>query len=165
MNRILVLEIESLITLCRVEGYIINVEKRPYTDQFLNWITKHFNIGIWSTLEDSVLENILTYLFPDKKELVFIWGRSLCDHQDSSNSPHGEILVKDFKKMWNMIFIPSDSFLMIDVKDNKVRNIDNLLQVEPWRGSEKDSELINIKKKLTRLAKISKMILEKKKII
>lgn len=130
------------------------VYKRPHVDEFLNFCLDRFDVGIWTAAREIYAKIVVDMLFKDRKP-VFIYSRkrctpvfkNICTIIDDQIVERREIvLIKNLSKAWKRKFTGKrylrQSTLIVDDKSYTFeRNYGNAIQVIPWYGNAKDTEL------------------------
>lgn len=116
------------------------VYKRPYLDQFLIDISKHFSLGIWSSADDVYVTGIVEIIKPIKVDFEIIWGRSKCSLKrdyDMDNYFYEKRLDKLKKKGFRL-----EHIIIVDDSPEKSRNnYGNAVYIREFNGSKMDAEL------------------------
>ena len=127
------------------------IYKRPWLDQFLLEIKKHFKIAVWSSASDDYVKEVVSKIFPEDYELEFVWGRSRCtlrlDHQsideygylDYFNHRNYSKILKKVKKKG---YADLKDMLIIDDTPRKCKyNYGNAIYPKEFLGDKNDNEL------------------------
>ena len=116
------------------------VHKRPYLDQFLTDISKHFTLGIWSSADDDYVAEIVDNIKPQELDFAVIWGRSRCSLKrdyDFDNYYFEKRLDKLKKKGYKL-----DHIIVVDDTPEKSRNnYGNAIYISEFSGDASDEEL------------------------
>jgi RNA polymerase II subunit A small phosphatase-like protein len=121
-----------------------SVYRRPYLQQFLEVCAEHFEIGVWSSAGNEYVQRNVEAIFPDPRELRFVWGASRTSIRRTAPASHDMSephYVKPLKKLkrfgWSL-----DDILMIDDSPEKcVDNYGNAIYPSPYHGRAEDDEL------------------------
>jgi TFIIF-interacting CTD phosphatase-like protein len=129
--------------------------KRPHLNEFLNEVSKYFQIAIWSSTEPSYIDNILNNIFPEHtKQLAFAWSKYKAVNAAKDNfdfsSEYKSIPIKDLIKLRRKKSVNSlNKVLFVDDSPYKLkRNYGNLITVNKFEGELNDNELLHLKKYL-----------------
>lgn len=129
------------------------VYKRPFLDQFLIDISKHFTVGIWSSADDSYVTEIVKNIKPDYINFEIIWGRSRCSLKrdyDLDNYYFEKRLDKLKKKGFRL-----EQIIIVDDTPEKSRNnYGNAIYINEFLGDETDEELKYLHDYLLTLKKV-----------
>lgn len=108
------------------------VYKRPGVDEFVYWLTRNYEVAVWSSCRRRNLDPIIQAIFPGRlqDQLVAILDQSACDVDGtvaSSNGGTKERFIKDLNRVWAVVgegaSIDHATTLMIDDSPYKaVRN-------------------------------------------
>jgi carboxy-terminal domain RNA polymerase II polypeptide A small phosphatase len=150
----------------RVEQY--HVYKRPYLADFLQQVSQHFDLAVWSSATDDYVMAICREIMADYPR-KFTWGRSKCTPkhqfmQDFYTQEIGQIeFTKPFKKIKKLGFDLSQ-VLMVDDTPFKVANAyGNAVYIRPFYGEETDEELRHLAPYLISLSTLENVrIIEKR---
>lgn len=127
------------------------VYKRPFLDEFLLELKKHFKVAVWSSASDDYVQEIVAQIFPKEYELQFVWGRSKCTLQIDSQSiddygyfdyfnhmNYSKILKKVARKGYAKI----EDILIVDDTPRKCKyNYGNAIYPTEFLGNQDDNEL------------------------
>ena len=116
------------------------IYKRPYLDTFLEDISKHFNIGIWSSADDDYVTEIVQLIKPETIDLKIIWGRSRCSvKRDYDYDQYNfEKRLDKLKKQGFRL----EQIIMVDDSPEKTRNnYGNAIYIKEFTGDQNDEEL------------------------
>ena len=127
------------------------VYKRPFLNEFLVELKKHFKVAVWSSASDDYVQEIVNHIFPKEYELEFVWGRSKCTLQIDSQSiddygyfdyfnhmNYSKILKKVVKKGYAKL----EAILIIDDTPRKCKyNYGNAIYPAEFLGNPEDTEL------------------------
>ncbi|WP_445458005.1 NIF family HAD-type phosphatase [Flavobacterium sp. HNIBRBA15423] len=127
------------------------IYKRPWLDEFLLEIKKHFKVAIWSSASDDYVAEIVSLIFPKDYDLQFVWGRSKCTLQIDSQSidDYGYFdyfnhmnYSKILKKVERKGYAKLKDILMIDDSPRKCKyNYGNAIYPTEFLGDANDNEL------------------------
>ncbi|MBW1296304.1 NIF family HAD-type phosphatase [Aquimarina litoralis] len=117
------------------------VYKRPNLEEFLNEMTNHFALAIWSSADDKYVSEIVDIIRPNGITFQFIWARSRCTlRRDYELDRY--VREKRLKKIKKQGF-PLEKALIVDDSPEKTRdNFGNAIYVNPFEGNPEDKELI-----------------------
>lgn len=133
------------------EIFDYQVYKRPNLDRFLNNLTLHFDVAVWSSASDDYVQEIVKIIFPASYDLKFVWGRSRCVRKinyesveeygyfDESNHLN---YIKPLKKIKGKVPQSLNQILIIDDTPEKCRdNYGNAIYPSEFTGNPNDDEL------------------------
>ncbi len=118
-------------------------KKRPFLDQFLNYVFESFDVAIWTAAGEDYALEILKGINIDKSKLKFFYTQENCTIKlsyDYSDYYGVKNLNKLKKKGYNL-----DKVLIVDDKsETAVNNYGNLIQVKPFTDDLDDTELLKL---------------------
>lgn len=119
------------------------ISKRPYLDQFLDFIFSHFTVGVWSAGNteyiDIIIDNILSKY---KDKIKFIYTNDDCITFDN----------RIFYKPLSIIFNDISNVIILDDNPHTFKyNIYNALHIPSWYGDITDEKLLECIKILCEL--------------
>ena len=127
------------------------VYKRPYLEEFLDTLKKHFKVAVWSSAGDTYVEQIVCHIFPKEYKLQFVWGRSKCtpfwdingiEEAGHSNERDHYKYCKVLKKVKKIGGASLKEILIVDDTPHKARyNYGNAIYPSPFIGNMEDNEL------------------------
>lgn len=140
------------------------VFKRPYLDQFLEELSKHFKVAVWSSASEDYVAEIVKNIFPPNYPLEFVWARPQCTRQldyeameaDGYVDYHSHaVYVKILKKVKKKGYAPIEKMLIIDDTPRKAKyNYGNAIYPEEFKGNPQDNELALLIKYLMTLKEV-----------
>lgn len=116
------------------------VYKRPHLDTFLENISKHFTVGIWSSADDDYVTEIVQNIIPSTIELKVVWGRSRCSiKRDYDYDQYNfEKRLDKLKKQGFRL----EQIIIVDDSPEKTRNnYGNAIYIKEFLGDKNDEEL------------------------
>ncbi|SIT15635.1 NLI interacting factor-like phosphatase [Filimonas lacunae] len=122
---------------------VYHVYKRPGVEQFLQEISQHFVLGVWSSADDAYVEEIVKTITPASVEWAMVWGKTRCtlkrDYQ-MDNYYWEKKLDKVKKKGFQL-----EQVIIVDDSPQKSRsNYGNAVYIHPFEGDGKDEELTHL---------------------
>jgi TFIIF-interacting CTD phosphatase-like protein len=125
------------------------IHLRPGVNDFIEAISKHFDIAIWTASYGLYTKDIIKELFGTKTNLRFVLTREDCDPiTESDGYPAFE---KDTQKILDLGWYHED-FIIVDDKPHLVKSKHlNILEVRPFYGSTTDTELFRLKERILSL--------------
>jgi TFIIF-interacting CTD phosphatase-like protein len=124
---------------------IFTVQKRPYLNDFLDYIFEHYDVGVWSAGNKIYVDKNIDYIFGEKKSLLkFVYTLDNCDREYILNNNGKEILVytKPLSKLYSAEYF-YDRIIHIDDNDHTFyRNPYNALKISIWTGDKTDNQLL-----------------------
>lgn len=129
------------------------VYKRPYFEEFIDYLERNFNFAVWSSASDSYVEEI-TKKLDLRDRAKFCWARSKATLKsrlsfDSEgnlkiNSLDYHYFVKRLKKVKKLGY-KLEKILIIDDSQHKSReNYGNAIYASEYKGDEDDPELLDM---------------------
>lgn len=123
----------------KVDKYF--VYKRPYLEQLLTAISKHFSIGICSSADADYVNEMLQHIKPASIDLSIVWGRSKCSLKRDpvfDTYCYEKRLDKLKKKGFRL-----EQILLVDDSPSKARtNYGNAIYIKEFTGNQNDHELL-----------------------
>ncbi|MEP0262865.1 HAD family hydrolase [Dokdonia sp.] len=116
------------------------IYERPYLKEFLETISLHFNLAIWSSADDMYVQEIVDKIKPSTITFEFVWGRTRCTTRrdyDLDRYVHEKRLKKAKKLGFTL-----ERMLIIDDSPEKTRdNYGNAIYINAFEGNQNDKEL------------------------
>ena len=125
------------------------VYKRPYLEEFLSACSEWFELAVWSSASDNYVHQIVHEIFPNPKQLEFVWGasrtttrRTQIDHYQeyggSIGEYHDEKRLRKLKRFgWSI-----ERILIVDDSPEKCKqNYGNAIYSKAFFGEQGDNEL------------------------
>ncbi|WP_417385829.1 HAD family hydrolase [Gimesia sp.] len=123
---------------CQIGPYAVYL--RPYLTDFLNQVSQHYRIAVWSSSSPDYVDAVVDTIFPKWIELKFSWSRERCINRYDPEL-HEQYYIKDLKKVRRQGY-HLERVLIVDDTPRKVeRNYGNAIYVTPWFGDQNDHEL------------------------
>jgi carboxy-terminal domain RNA polymerase II polypeptide A small phosphatase len=158
-NKLLILDLDETLIYATKEKIAIPedfrfdeyyVYKRPYLNQFLADISKHFTIGIWSSADDLYVEDIVSQINESKLNLEIIWGRTKCTlRRDYTFDRY--YFEKRLKKLKKYGFSLEQILIVDDTPEKSRDNFGNAVYMKEYTGDTNDQELLYLYKYLLTL--------------
>ncbi|XP_062214549.1 uncharacterized protein LOC133915418 [Phragmites australis] len=117
----------------KVQGKL--VFRRPYCDDFLNFCTRNFELGVWSSRKKENVASVVNIVMRDfKPHLLFCWDRSQCTFtgRKTLENMQKPLVLKELRKLWNKEepdlpweegdYSPSNTLLVDDSPYKALRN-------------------------------------------
>ena len=117
-----------------------SVYLRPGLTGFLDEISKHFQLAIWSSSTDDYMRPILSQIIPNEIRLEFAWSRTRCVSRFHPEL-QTQYWLKDLKKVKRVGYNLARVLIVDDEKIKLQRNYRNAIYVLPFTGSPEDNEL------------------------
>lgn len=118
-------------------------KKRPYLEQFLNYVLDKFEVAVWTAAGEEYAVEILKGINLDTSKLKFFYTQDNCTIKlsfDYSDYYGVKNLNKLKKKGYDL-----DRVLIIDDKsETAVNNYGNLIQIKPFTDDLDDTELLKL---------------------
>ena len=116
------------------------VYKRPNLDWFLQEISKHFCIGIWSSADGIYVTNIAEKIIPNNLKLEIMWDKDWCDLTENKDD-NSFFYEKRLEKLTNLNLELESLLLVDDSLENYQINKNNAYKIKPFNGDKNDNEL------------------------
>ncbi|HPF52203.1 MAG TPA: HAD family hydrolase [Draconibacterium sp.] len=140
----------------KVFGY--KVYKRPYLDEFLVSVSRHFKLAVWSTASEDYIQQIISELFPKNISYEFVWGSGKAtlrltktQNHKTDNSTTDNQYVKRLKKVKQLGFTLEKMLIVDDSPDKLIDNYGNAIYIKEFKGDLTDNELLHLEKYLLSL--------------
>ncbi|WP_420572870.1 NIF family HAD-type phosphatase [Kordia sp.] len=113
---------------------------RPHLKYFLEEISKHFSVAIWSSADDLYVNDLVEKIKPSTVNFEFVWGKSRCTlRRDYELDTY--VQAKHLKKLKKKGF-SLEKILIIDDSPEKTKdNYGNAIYIYPFEGETHDTEL------------------------
>ncbi len=124
--------------------------KRPYSDIFIDFILKNFDVAVWSSAKLHNVQSMVDFVFEDRqKELVFIWDQTKCIPENMEGSTH-PLFLKPIDEVLKFFPEYKDGILFIDDTPNKLKYNEKFTSICPstWEYHQIDDDIMNINGKL-----------------
>ena len=121
----------------------LHVYIRPHLNEFLDTVSKHYRLAIWSTGTDQYVQYLIHQSKPDAVTFDFIWGRSKCRKvkDDFFGYAHYYKALDKLKKYGYLL----DEIIMIDDTPSKIiSNHATTISIDSFYGSTDDRALLDI---------------------
>ncbi len=153
MNKILlILDLDETLIHARLQPLKIDyafisdgcyVYTRPNLYWFLESISAHFDLAIWSSADDAYVENIVQHISRESYEFKFVWGRSKCTMTRNFELDQ-YVQEKRLKKVKSKGY-SLDQVLIVDDSPEKTReNYGNAIYIPAFEGDLLDNVLIKL---------------------
>jgi TFIIF-interacting CTD phosphatase-like protein len=113
--------------------------KRPYLDEFLEEVFKHFKVAVWTSAGELYAKQIIDNVLTEDQKLEFLFSSDRCTLKfDRENQTYYNVKkLSKLKKRYNL-----RNILIVDDTPIKASyNYGNYIRVNPFEGDEKDEEL------------------------
>ncbi len=117
------------------------IYKRPYLNEFLTEMSKHFKLAIWSSADDKYVNDVVELIKPTKIEFEFVWARSRCTMKHDYELDK-YVHEKRLKKVKRLGFRLEKSIILDDSPEKTRDNFGNAIYASPFEGDPNDTELI-----------------------
>lgn len=135
----------------RADGHHTHV--RPYLESFLEAMSQHFRIAVWTAASMGYATTIVQNTFPSDKPPLFVWGYKRCTLKRDFDEDSW-VATKPLVKIRRSLKIPLSRILIVEDDPLKVKaNYGNAVYVKPFQGDPADDELKHLVTYLTNLAK------------
>lgn len=116
------------------------IYERPYLRQFLTDLSKHFELGIWSSAGDDYVSEIVRHIKPGQVDFVVVWGRSKCSlKRDLVFDTHS--FEKRLEKLKKKGFRLEQILIVDDTPSKSRQNFGNAIYIKEFTGDKNDQEL------------------------
>ncbi len=129
------------------------VYKRPYFDEFINYIDDNFNFAIWSSASDDYVDEI-TEKLKIKEKAEFTWARSKATFKRPStfdsegnlniDSIDHHFFVKRLKKVKKLGYELEKILIVDDTPHKSQENYGNAIYISEFKGGHDDLELLKL---------------------
>lgn len=138
------------------------VYNRPHLVFFLQELSKHFKMGIWSSGSDDYVQKIINKITPKDIQFEIVWGRSRCSIKrdfESQDYCYEKRLDKLKRKGFKL-----EKILLIDDSPEKAKkNYGNAIYIKEFIDDNRDNELLKLLKYLISLKNVENIrIIEKR---
>lgn len=117
------------------------VYKRPFLEKFLIDISKHYEVGIWSSADDNYVAGIVNHIKPDSLNLLILWGRSRCSlKRDLTYDTYN--YEKRLNKLKNKGYRLEQIIIVDDTPEKSRTNYGNAIYISEFTGDPNDRELL-----------------------
>ena len=130
-----------------------HVHKRPYLEEFLVDISKHFTIGIWSSADDAYVMEIVKSIKPENVAFEIVWGRSRCSIKRDYDLDN-YIFEKRLDKLKKKGFRLEQIIIVDDTPEKSRTNYGNAIYIQEFLGDKADEELKHLLDYLLTLKKV-----------
>ena len=139
------------------EDFIVGeyfVYKRPGLEKFLDFVSGHFDVAIWTSSTEDYAQDIVKNIVPENYSLHFIYGRTKCTLKYLFDY-YEYVYLKNLSKLKRLNY-SLERILIVDDSPEKIRmNYGNHIGVVPFTGSKADNELFLLIKYLDKIKSIS----------
>lgn len=119
---------------------------RPNLKFFLDKISEHFQIAIWSTATIDYLNLIIKLSFLKEYKFEFIWDRRFCDERYDKKDPH-LFYIKKLSKVRDLGFELNRTIIVDDSFEKIKFHYKNAILFKPFLGEDStDTELLKLYK-------------------
>ena len=116
------------------------VYRRPHLAAFLDAVSRHYTIAVWTSSNTLYATGICAQIFPGELSPAFVWARDRCTpRRDLENDKwtHAKHLSKLKRRGYDLRRV----LVVDDSPEKHQRNYGNLVRVSPFFGNEGDDEL------------------------
>jgi len=126
------------------EIMVFSVQKRPYLNEFLDFVFENFDVGVWSAGNEIYVNKNISFIFGDyAPSLKFVHHLGFCDKElrrDRKGLFH--INVKPIFKLRSLGYSQNKIIHIDDNDDTFHKNPYNALKVSMWDGDKTDNQLL-----------------------
>lgn len=116
------------------------VYKRPFLNEFLNLVNQYFKLAIWSSADDTYVNDIVETICPKHINFEFVWTRSRCTIRRNYNLDR-YVPEKRLKKIKKLGFTLEKALIVDDSPEKTRDNFGNTIYINPFEGNQQDNEL------------------------
>jgi TFIIF-interacting CTD phosphatase-like protein len=114
-----------------------HVYSRPYLDEFISFISNHYQIAVWTSASAAYAEEVIPVVFPDPNILKFAWTANKCTSR--YDPEFGDYYkIKNLRKVRKLGYSLGRTLVIDDTPQKHVRNYGNLIRVAPFYGAPDD---------------------------
>jgi RNA polymerase II subunit A small phosphatase-like protein len=146
MKKNLFLDIDNtLVNSVMYSNNRIKVYKRPYLDEFLDYVFKHFNVSIWTAANKNYAQYIINTVIlvkPDRTLHYLLYD----EHCKLSKTFYGNL--KDLRLLTKNLLLPislKDTYLLDDLESNCLQQKAQCINIQPYNTKNtKDMRLLQV---------------------
>lgn len=130
--------------LIQQEDFVIGpyyVYVRPNLTYFLTKMAGDFKLAIWSSADDSYVQELVDKIKPAAVNFEFIWGRSRTTKKRMSVTDE-YYYVKRLSKVKRKGFLLEKTLIIDDTAEKSMLNYSNAIQIVEFLGNTNDGELL-----------------------
>lgn len=121
------------------------VYKRPYLNEFILEVNKHFKIAVWSSAGDEYVQEVSKQIKPENIDFEFVWSRDKAVYQRNFEE-HGDVeshyhYVKPLKKVKKLGYSLNEVLIIDDSPHKAKLNFGNAIYPRAYEGEIIDDEL------------------------
>ncbi|MCE7991399.1 MAG: HAD family hydrolase [Roseivirga sp.] len=121
-----------------------HIYQRPYLNEFLIGLSRHYSLAIWSSAGDDYVAYVADQIKPEDLAFEFVWGYSKCTPKSDPETSR-QYNLKNLKKIKRTGF-SLRRMLIVDNTPAKVSaNYGNAIYVQDFEGGREDLELKKLK--------------------
>lgn len=128
--------------------------KRPYSDIFIDFILKNFDVAVWSSAKLHNVQSMVDFVFEDsQKKLVFIWDQTKCIPENRGSSHN--LFLKPIDEVLKFFPKYKDNILFIDDTPDKLKYNEKFISIHPstWEYHQTEDNIMSVDGKLTEYLK------------
>lgn len=126
---------------------------RPGLEEFLLFVNKHFQLGIFTAADYEYTQEAIDRLFPFSIDKQFVFHRKYTDHQ-FDHDLYKKVRVKKIHKIATKLsFAHQDVVILDDLDSARITPLSQVIKAEPYKGDDDDVFLYVLKNKLERIIK------------
>jgi TFIIF-interacting CTD phosphatase-like protein len=121
-----------------------HIYERPYLSAFLDAVSIHYDMAVWSSASPDYVEAIARQLACDEVDWRFVWSRTRCI-QRLHPVRLEDHFIKDLKKVKRLGCDLERTLIVDDTRHKVARNYGNAIYVRPFEGSDNDDDLLRLR--------------------
>jgi RNA polymerase II subunit A small phosphatase-like protein len=114
---------------------------RPNLECFLSRVAQDFKLAIWSSSDDTYVQELVDKIKPATVNFEFIWGRSRTTKKRKSVTDE-YYYVKRLSKVKKKGFLLERTLIIDDTAEKSMLNYGNAIQIAEFTGNANDNELL-----------------------
>jgi len=126
---------------------------RPNLAYFLSEMAGYFKLAIWSSADDSYVQELVDKIKPAAINFEFIWGRSRTTKKRMSVTDE-YYYVKRLSKVKRKGFLLERTIIIDDTAEKSMLNYGNAIQTAKFTGNANDGELLLLASYLKKLKSV-----------
>jgi len=120
--------------------------KRPYSDMFIDFVRKYFDVAIWSSSEPRHIQQCLSLLFAKDASFAFVWSYKDCERVCLDAKANSYCWRKDLNKLSAYGYDLARVIVVDDSVEKLDQHLNNLIRIKAFFGGQGDIELLRVMK-------------------